>query len=181
MESNKDEALRCLSIAQKHYDSGNLQSARKFCQKSKALFETSQADKLLAAIDSAAASSSSSTSTAKSQAEEHPSAAGMKHRSSQSATTNGTAGGMGGEKREYTHEQHTVVKRVRACKVTEYYEILAVSKDCDEADIKKAYRKVCMVPYLCARQTTQNHHSWHWLSILIRMGLLAQTKLSNVR
>ncbi|EDR13989.1 uncharacterized protein LACBIDRAFT_152282, partial [Laccaria bicolor S238N-H82] len=144
MESNKDEALRCLSIAQKHYDSGNLQSARKFCQKSKALFETSQADKLLAAIDSAAASSSSSTSTAKSQAEEHPSAAGMKHRSAQSANTNGTAGGMGGEKREYTHEQHTVVKRVRACKVTEYYEILAVSKDCDEADIKKAYRKLAL-------------------------------------
>jgi DnaJ family protein B protein 12 len=145
MESNKDEALRCLSIAQKHYDSGNLPSARKFCQKSKALFETSQADKLLAAIDNAASSSSSS---AKSQAEGHPSAAGMKHRSTQSANTNGTAGGMGGEKREYTHEQHVVVKRVRACKVTEYYEILAVSKDCDEADIKKAYRKVCMVPCL---------------------------------
>lgn len=144
MESNKDEALRCLSIAQKHYDSGNLQSARKFCQKSKALFESSQADKLLAAIDNAAAS----TSTAKSQAEEHPSAAGMKHRSAQSANNNGTAGGMGGEKREYTHEQHMVVKRVRACKVTEYYEILAVSKDCDEADIKKAYRKVCMLSYL---------------------------------
>ena len=26
--------------------------------------------------------------------------------------------------------------------MTEYYEILAVKKDCDEADVKKAYRKV---------------------------------------
>jgi hypothetical protein len=26
--------------------------------------------------------------------------------------------------------------------VTEYYEILAVKRDCEEADVKKAYRKV---------------------------------------
>jgi DnaJ family protein B protein 12 len=50
---------------------------------------------------------------------------------------------MGGEKREYTPEQHAVVKRVRACKVTAYYEILEVKKECNEGDIKKAYRKVC--------------------------------------
>jgi DnaJ family protein B protein 12 len=49
---------------------------------------------------------------------------------------------MGGEKREFTAEQLKVVKRVKACKVTEYYEILSVNKDCEEAEIKKAYRKV---------------------------------------
>lgn len=49
---------------------------------------------------------------------------------------------MGGEKREYTAEMVAVVKRVRGCKVTEYYEILSIKKDCEENDIKKAYRKV---------------------------------------
>jgi hypothetical protein len=49
---------------------------------------------------------------------------------------------MNGGEREYTAENLAVVERVRACKVTEYYEILAVKRECDEADVKKAYRKV---------------------------------------
>ncbi|KAF5336033.1 hypothetical protein D9611_006421 [Ephemerocybe angulata] len=147
MESNKDEALRCLSIARKHYDAGNIPSAKKFCLKSKALFDTPQADKLLDEIESSSAQSTSSSNT---QTEEHPSAAGMKHRHPQgssektAAKANGTAGGAGGAQREYTPEQHAVVKRVRACKVTEYYEILSVKKDCEEVDIKKAYRKLAL-------------------------------------
>ncbi|KAJ2934842.1 hypothetical protein H1R20_g2257, partial [Candolleomyces eurysporus] len=148
MESNKDEALRCLSIARKHFDAGNLPSARKFCLKSKALFDTPQAGKLLESIESAEGEGFSSSQGASStQTEEHPSAAGMKHRhpqTSEKTEGNGTAGGMGGDKREYTKEQHDVVKRVRACKVTEYYEILSVRKDCEEGEIKKAYRKLAL-------------------------------------
>lgn len=145
MEGNKDEALRCLAIAQKHFDAGNLPSARKFCLKSIALFEAPQATKLLASIKKAESSSSSKLKTgdssSNSQTEEHPSAAGIKNRHPQ-ANTNGTAGGMGGEKRDFTPEQRAVVQRVRSCKATEYYEILGVKKDCEDAEIKKAYRKV---------------------------------------
>ncbi|TFK39817.1 hypothetical protein BDQ12DRAFT_681271 [Crucibulum laeve] len=150
MESNKDEAVRCFAIAKKHYDAGNIPSARKFCQKSIALFETPQAVKLLAAINSPSSSSSSSSTpkepsaSARSQTEEHPSASGIKHRHANKANGDGTSGGIGGEKREYTKEQHAVVKRVRACKVAEYYEILAVKKECEEAEIKKAYRKLAL-------------------------------------
>ncbi|KAL1756559.1 hypothetical protein FB107DRAFT_260870 [Schizophyllum commune] len=156
MEGNKDEALRCLQIAQKHRDAGNFSAARKFAQKSISLYETPGAAKLLASINEAAAAGADSTpepSTSATGTETHPSAGGAKHRhasASSSATangggsSNGTAGGMGGEKREYTEEQHKVVKRVRACKVTEYYEILAIKKDCEEAEIKKAYRKLAL-------------------------------------
>ena len=156
MESNKDEALRCLAIAQKHYEAGNTPSARKFCQKSIALFETPHALQLLASINASPSSSSGSTSTS-SAAEEHPSAAGTKHRHSPksagangNAKPNGTAGGIGGEKREYTAEQGEVVRRVRACKVTDYYEILALKTDCEDGDIKKAYRKVGIPLSVCA-------------------------------
>lgn len=142
MESNKDEALRCLSIAHKHRHAGNLPSALKFVQKSISLFSTPEAVKLLAAINSETPSSSTSSAT-----ESHPSASGAHHRHTASTSNaktngNGTAGGIGGEKREYTQEQHAVVKRVRGCKVTQYYEILEVKKECEEVEIKKAYRKV---------------------------------------
>ncbi|KAG1719314.1 uncharacterized protein EDB91DRAFT_1231544 [Suillus paluster] len=155
MEGNKDEAIKCLSIAQKYKDAGNLPSARKFCQKSINLFSTPEAAKLLESIEVAEASGSSSSSAGagpsmsngnaqatSSSTETHPSASGAKHRNTGSA--NGTAGGMGGEKREFTAEQLKVVKRVKACKVTEYYEILSVKKDCEEAEIKKAYRKLAL-------------------------------------
>ncbi|KAG1880522.1 hypothetical protein C8R48DRAFT_588458 [Suillus tomentosus] len=155
MEGNKDEAIKCLLIAQKYKDAGNLPSARKFCQKSINLFSTPEAAKFLESIEAAEASGSSSSSAgagpstsngnaqaSSSSTETHPSASGAKHRSTGSA--NGTAGGMGGEKREFTAEQVKVVKRVKACKVTEYYEILSVKKDCEEAEIKKAYRKLAL-------------------------------------
>lgn len=146
MESNKDEAIRCLAIAQKHRDAGNIPSAKKFCQKSINLFSTPEASKLLDLINSAESASdfSSTTSSANGAAsgtETHPSAAGAKHRHTASAPGNGTAGGSG-EKRDFTPEQHAVVKRVRACKVTEYYEILSVKRGCEEVEIKKAYKKV---------------------------------------
>ncbi|KXN87425.1 hypothetical protein AN958_08856 [Leucoagaricus sp. SymC.cos] len=160
MESNKDEALRCFAIAEKYFNAENLTAARKFCTKSIALFNTPQAEKLLVKINGAANSStsssfssSSSSSTSNSTgpsstgAEEHPSAAGMKHRHNPpKAKSSGPSSSTSSsdKKRDYTPEQHAIVKRVRACKVTEYYEILAVEKDCEEADVKKAYRKLAL-------------------------------------
>ncbi|KAH7915293.1 hypothetical protein BJ138DRAFT_1077745 [Hygrophoropsis aurantiaca] len=146
MESNKDEALRSLAIAQKHRDAGNFPSARKFCQKSLSLFSTPEAARLLQSIDAAAgAGPSNAQASSSSGAETHPSASGAKQRHTANGSAGGgTAGGMGGEKREFTAEQVKVVKRVKACKVTEYYDILAVQRDCEEAEIKKAYRKLAL-------------------------------------
>jgi DnaJ family protein B protein 12 len=145
MDGNKDEALRCLAIAQRHRDAGNVASARKFCQKSINLFSTPEALRLLASINSASPPTAEPSSTTSSTSTEtHPSASGIKRRHTET-NGDGTAGGIGGEKREYTPEQQEVVKRVRSCKLTEYYEILAVQKDCEDADIKKAYRKVLSI------------------------------------
>ena len=188
MEGNKDEAQRCLGIARRHLDSENYASARKFCLKSIALFETPDATKLLELINRAEglstskANGSGEPSSSNSTTEEHPSAAGMKHRHTQpKANGNGTAGGMGGEKREYTAEQANLVKRVRSCKVTEYYEILAVKKDCDDAEIEKAYRKVgfriCLTLLLAQ---SRNCHSLLWLHILTRTAHRVRTKRSSV-
>lgn len=159
MESNKDEALKCLSIAQRHRNAGNLPSAKRFCQKSLALFSTPEGTKFLEVIEAEiaagpAASTSSSAGTSEafsSSTETHPSSSGTRHRHTDSSSkVNGSANGSakggsdaGEKKREYTPEQAAVVKRIRTCKVTEYYEILSLKRDCEEADVKKAYRKVC--------------------------------------
>lgn len=156
MESNKDEALKCLAIAQKHRTAGNFPSAKRFCQKSLALFSTAEAVKLLQVIEvevqeSEGSSSSAQPAGSSSAAEAHPSAAGARQRhgaeSSKAegkAKANGDAGAGGAQKkRDYTPENVAVVERVRKCKVTEYYEILALKRDCEEAEVKKAYRKVC--------------------------------------
>ncbi|KAG5219888.1 J domain-containing protein [Salix suchowensis] len=114
----------------------------------------------------------------------HPSASGARHRhtaapsSSGSSKSNGTAGGMNGDKRDYTPEQHSVVKRVRACKVTEYYEILDLKKDCEEAEIKKAYRKVSSTHELSCK--TDGLVSLPWLCILTRMAHPALMRRSRV-
>ncbi|OBZ73943.1 putative J domain-containing protein C17A3.05c [Grifola frondosa] len=169
MESNRDEALKCLAIAQKHRNAGNFPSARRFCQKSLSLFSTAEALKLLDVIDSEASSESVSSSASSSSAagsssgsapftssaEAHPSASGTRQRhtglgADSSKADKKTGGSSAGEssgtqkKREYTPEHAAVVKRVRSCKVTEYYEILEVKKDCEEVEIKKAYRKLAL-------------------------------------
>jgi len=158
MESNKDEALRCLHISQKQRTAGNIVSARKFAQKSLALFSTPEAVKLLEAIDSEASSSTSAGSSSSSSfefapseassftsgTESHPSTSGIKHRHAPPADKAPSQSSGTKEKREYTPENLAVVKRVRACKATEYYEILALKKDCEEADVKKAYRKLAL-------------------------------------
>lgn len=153
MESNRDEALKCLSIAQRHRDAGNLPSAKRFCLKSQSLFATPEAAKMLDRIDELEVEQTSGSQTDApesstpfaSGAESHPSASGTKHRhapaSASKPKANGTASGSGGEKREYTAENAAVVKRIISFKPHQYYEILSLSKDCEEADVKKSYRK----------------------------------------
>ncbi|KAH9967223.1 hypothetical protein BC827DRAFT_1381492 [Russula dissimulans] len=89
-----------------------------------------------------ASSASTNPSSFTSATETHPSASGAKHRNTPSAAES-TSQTSTKEKREYTAKNLAVVKRVRAFKVTEYYEILAVKRDCDEAEVK-AYRKLAL-------------------------------------
>jgi DnaJ homolog subfamily B member 12 len=196
MEGNRDEALRCLSIAQRHRNAGNYTSARKFIQKSLTLFATPEAEKLAQIIESeASASASTSTSegaeetTRATGREQHPSAGGSHHRhpngnASRSRPTEGSSS-ESEKKRDYTPDQLAVVKRVRACKITEYYQILELKKDCEEADVKKAYRKVrnfCVSAVLESRLLIWDVlNSSRWLYTLIRTALRVLTRLSRVR
>jgi DnaJ family protein B protein 12 len=163
MEANKDEALHALGLAKKHLAATppNITSAKKLALKSVALCETSEAFNLLERIrvlEEKPKEANGRPEAHASGAEAFAGSEGVKYRhhttSSSSApgttTPNGPSSakakgkGRDDEKREYTAEQLTIVKRIRKCKITEYYEILSLKKDCDESDIKKAYRKVCL-------------------------------------
>jgi hypothetical protein len=153
MEGNKDEALRALAIAQRHRDSGNFASARRFAEKSLKLSDTPEARKLLSAINReealSTAGSAAGSSTAASGAEAHASTSSTRQRHAPSKS-NGSA--TPDEKpREYTADNAKVVKRVRSCKHTDYYGILGLQRECEENDVKKAYRKVCIALYMISQ------------------------------
>ncbi|GAA5935192.1 uncharacterized protein JCM15063_000966 [Sporobolomyces koalae] len=141
---NREEALRSLHIAQRHFDSSNYPSSIRFAKKSISLYSTPEAETLLAKAEELASSGSSATASASaSGVDPSPSSStangGVKHRKAeQSSTAAPTNGG------NWTPAQAAVVKRVKACKVTAYYDILSLDKSCSDADIKKAYRKLAL-------------------------------------
>lgn len=150
MAANRDEAIKCIGISQRHLNAGNFPSARKFAEKSIALYPTSEAQQLLEIITARETGSSPSTPTSNenataSGAEAHPTQDSTHQRHAPQASTSKAANGSAHspqKKRDYTPEMAAIVKRVRKCKVTEYYEILGLTKSCEENDVKRAYKKV---------------------------------------
>ncbi|KAF8242221.1 DnaJ-domain-containing protein [Wilcoxina mikolae CBS 423.85] len=53
----------------------------------------------------------------------------------------------GRQDRDYTPEQKSAVERIRRCKATAYYEILAVEKSSSDGQIKKAYHKLSLATH----------------------------------
>ncbi|KAG9128532.1 hypothetical protein FRC07_003421 [Ceratobasidium sp. 392] len=139
MDAEKEGALKSLKLAQKHLEGGNISEARRLADKSIRLYPTSEAKAFLASLPD---SSGASPATARSSGTEtHPSAAGAHNRKGKEKANDGDA--SSGEKK-WTAEQAAVVKRVRSCGATEYYEVLAISKEADDGEVKKAYRKLAL-------------------------------------
>ncbi|KAJ9109855.1 hypothetical protein QFC19_001834 [Naganishia cerealis] len=136
MSSDRQEdAEKALNVARQRLQDGKFDVARRLANKSKSMFPTAAADTLLAEIErkevsgSGASAGAGSSNAKASGAEAHPSASGTHQRPGHHTNSSGTAGSSTtsstSKVRDFTPEQHAVVKRVRACKVTEYYAILA--------------------------------------------------------
>lgn len=140
MDGNKEEAQRCLSIAQRHRSSSNLPSALKFARKSVTLFSTPQGEAMITIIEreiETGGSASGSNMPNGTGATAGRASGVEEHVTSAHSRPGRAAGGGGGEKpkkREYTVQQMEVVKRVKGCKHHEYYEILSCEYSRDLVD-----------------------------------------------
>ncbi|GAA5982272.1 hypothetical protein JCM5350_007718 [Sporobolomyces pararoseus] len=148
---NREEALRSLHIAQKHFDNENYPSSIRFAKKSISLFPTPQAQTLLDRAEELSSGSSSSSSKASTSGVDptnssSSSSEGVRQRKAEQSSTSQPTNSSekNGASPTWTPAQAAVVKRVKTCKVTAYYEILSLEKSCSDADIKKAYRKLAL-------------------------------------
>ncbi|KAF9899643.1 hypothetical protein EC991_008525 [Linnemannia zychae] len=170
MEVNKDEAQRCLDIARRHLNSGNYSSAKKFANKSIALFPTPEAKAFIAKVDQEEASSSpasnASSSTFSSSTDPSSTPSSTKSSPNPGSASAGSSSFTSGARasarpesvpprprstpvdhkpaeREYTPEQVAAVKKIRSSG-GDFYKVLGINKDASEAEIKKAYRKLAL-------------------------------------
>ncbi|KAK7166296.1 hypothetical protein R3I93_006158 [Phoxinus phoxinus] len=135
MEGNRDEAEKCLNIAVKVLEDGNKDKAMKFLYKAEKLYPTKKAKVLLEALLRNGTSAGNSTAYCrKSSNGTDPGSQTQHEAQKQDSTADLTKG--------FTKEQAEGVQRIKKCK--NYYEVLAIRKDANDEELKKAYRKLAL-------------------------------------
>ncbi|XVF62577.1 hypothetical protein PTKIN_Ptkin09bG0019600 [Pterospermum kingtungense] len=131
MDGNKDEALRCVRIAEEAIASGNKERALKFIKIAQRLNHRLSVDQLLAACENLGSGSSPVSSV-----------------DEKCVSSNETKGGSSkldegfdGD-RSYTEEHVELVKKIKRNK--DYYSILGVEKTCSVDEIRRAYKKLSL-------------------------------------
>ncbi|XP_073495070.1 dnaJ homolog subfamily B member 14 [Phyllobates terribilis] len=131
MESNKDEADRCLQIGKAALLVGDREKGRKFLSKAERLYPSTEARELLERLEKHEGTT-----------ENGPKCAKMPNGVDQNKTSAEKDSSTGDSGKSFTKDQVDGVKRIKCCKT--YYEVLGVSKDAGEEDLKKAYRKLAL-------------------------------------
>lgn len=148
MDSNRDDATRCLDMASKALESGDLDKATRLLEKSQRMFpQLSDAQvRLNAAIQLARASSSSSSKKKKHAASSSPtsSASSAFNTNGQSSTSDTADGSSSSSAHNATPAMKTAVQRIQKLSKESHYKVLAIEKEADEAAIKKAYRRLAL-------------------------------------
>lgn len=129
MDGNKDEAERCIELAEGFLNAGNHEKAEKFLLKAEKLYSTKKAKDILESLVRL-----KSRGPPKNPDSEQPrrraTAAADKSQSEKSTA------------KEYNQAQLEEVRKINKCK--DYYEILGVTKESTDSDIKKAYKKLAL-------------------------------------
>ncbi|DBA04784.1 TPA: hypothetical protein N0F65_004421 [Lagenidium giganteum] len=135
------EAEKCFEIGKKHLRAGNYRQAIKFLEKSERMFPLPGVDALIERARSEMASASA-TSPRRSTAPPSSSASTSSASSSSNNMRQRESSASEEPTRPYTAEQAQMVRKIKACK--SHYEVLSVPQNADDAEIKKAYRKLAL-------------------------------------
>ncbi|KAL3505724.1 hypothetical protein ACH5RR_031106 [Cinchona calisaya] len=130
MDGNKDEALRCIGIAEEALASGNKQRALKFIGIARRLNHSLSVDDLLAACEDLDSSRSSPSKRVTDTSGARNVVGGVK------------VDGVPNGERTYTEEHVQLVKQIKSKR--DYYAVLGVEKSCSVEEIRKAYKKLSL-------------------------------------
>jgi len=134
MESNRDEAERCIAIAVQALREAKIEKAEKFLKKAEKLFPSRKAKDLLEKLLSTTKENQNETDSPQSE---------TTYRRRKGTSPTGAKIDEPKAEPDYTHEQLECVKKIKKCK--DYYEVLGVSKEATDTEIKKAYKKLALV------------------------------------
>ncbi|XP_043249047.1 dnaJ homolog subfamily B member 12 [Colletes gigas] len=126
MDSNKDEAERCMELAERYLREKKYEEAEKFVRKAQKLYPTMRSEDVLAKV----------AMLLKQNQKSEPEPTVRKRHTAPKEASHVQAS------TDYTKEQLEHVKRIKKCK--DYYEILNVTKEATDSDIKKAYKKLAL-------------------------------------
>jgi len=129
MESNRDEADKCLELALKYIKQGNKIKAEKFVRKAEKLYPSRKIQEILNLVQNMGEEEEPDVQSHQRNGHSPP----HDHHDNEEASTSSA---------NFTQDQVEAVKRIRKCK--NYYEILGVGKDASESELKKAYRKLAL-------------------------------------
>ena len=130
---SRDEADKCLEIAMRAIREGNKEKAEKFVRKAGKLFPSRRIQEVMNLVQGMGGEKESSESSVPPHHRRNGHRDTSAEHDNEEATTSNTS---------YTQEQVEAVKKIRRCK--NYYEMLGVSKDCSESELKKSYRKLAL-------------------------------------
>eukprot|EP01023_Acetabularia_acetabulum_P034368 TRINITY_DN3227_c0_g2_i9.p1 TRINITY_DN3227_c0_g2~~TRINITY_DN3227_c0_g2_i9.p1 ORF type:complete len:382 (+),score=51.03 TRINITY_DN3227_c0_g2_i9:162-1307(+) len=140
--ANRDEGLRCIQIGQRALADNDFDKAEKFAQKALKLYPSEEVKQFIKQLSSAKKQSQNSQNGFPASNSNQPNQnQDQNQNKGGSASGQGLGAGSGVESRG-TPEQRKMVSEILRKK--DYYEILGISKDAKDEDIKKAYRKLAL-------------------------------------
>lgn len=137
-EANRDEAEKCLNLSRRFLQEQEYGLALKYAEKSHRLYSTTESLLLMEKIQTSRAAvggdgGGSDSGAAKATTKE----AKLPQKQPTPAKNHGPS-----PTSAYSKEQLEEVRRFQKLDKDDFYAVLGVKRDCDEIDIKRAYRKV---------------------------------------